>query len=112
MAELLYKVKHLEHIKLAIVVMGLNILSMAITQLTLNNGGYEINPAMRYLFEQSHWIAWVSKLGGVAIVMFAFLWCATIFPRLMKVIFISLVIFTIAICLHDSIGLIRLLTPF
>jgi len=107
--ELLHKGRNLEHIKLAAVFVGLNIVDIVLTQIMINNGGYELNPIMRYLLGQFGWAAWAIKLAAVAIAMFVLLWRATKYPRLAKIVFISLIIFMLVNCLFNGIGLIRLL---
>ena len=105
MAELLYKVKSLEHLKLAIVFVVLNILDAVLTNVILAEGGRELNPIMRFLFEQPKWVAWVFEVGGTIIITFALLLIATAYPRQIKIVFISLVILMSVVCLYNGIGL-------
>ena len=112
MAELLYKVKRLEHIKLAIVALALNIIDAVLTQKWINMGGidYELNPMLRHLLRQFGWSGWIIKMAGVVGVILLLLWVATKYPHLVKIIFIGVIIFMCVICLHNGIGLIQLLS--
>jgi len=105
MAELLYRVKRLEHIKLVIVFVALNILDAGLTDIILNAGGNELNPMMHYLWEQPKWILWSVEIGSTTVVAFAFLLLATYSPRLIKVVLIAAIIFMAAICLWDGMSL-------
>lgn len=105
MTELLYKVKSLEHIKLAIVFVALNITDAVLTNVIMSGGGRELNPIMRFLFEQPRWVAWTFEVGGTVIVTFAFLLLATAYPRLVKIVFIGLIILMAFVCLYNGIGL-------
>lgn len=103
--EVVKRIKNLEHIKLAAVYIGLSVLDIVLTQMTLNNGGYEINPVMQYFLRQSYWIAWGIKLGVTIGISLILIWCATMRPRLTKIAFISLVAFMVVVCLYNGIGL-------
>ena len=105
MAELLYRVKRLEHIKLVIVFVALNILDAGLTNIILNTGGNELNPMMRYLWEQPKGIVWGVEIGSTIVVAFAFLLLATYSPRLIKVVLIVSIIYMAAVCLWSGVSL-------
>jgi len=107
MAELLYRVKCLEHIKLAIAFVALNIIDAVLTEVILAGGGRELNPIMRFLFEQPKWVAWTFEIGGTLVAAFGLLLIATRYPRELKVVFIALVVAMSAVCFHNGIGLIN-----
>jgi len=101
----LYKLKRLEHIKLAIVFVALNMLDALFTDMILNAGGTELNPMMRPLWEQARWIPWSVEIGSTLLVAFAFLILATYTPRLIKVVLIVLIICMAAACIHNGVVL-------
>lgn len=105
MAELLHKVKHLEHIKLVIVFVALNMLDALLTHIYLNAGGTEFNPMMRPLWEQARWIAWSFEIGSTLIVAFAFLLLAIYAPRVTKVFLIVSIIYMAAVCIYSGVVL-------
>ena len=105
MAELLYKVKRLEHIKLVIVFVALNMLDAMLTNLVLNAGGTEFNPIMRPLWEQARWIAWSVEIGSTLVVAFAFLLLAIYAPRLTKVFLIVSIIYMATVCIYNGVVL-------
>lgn len=105
--ELLHKVRNLEHIKLAAVFVGLNIVDAVLTEIIMDGGGSELNPMMRYFLGQPRWVFWTVKLGGSIILASTFLLCATVYPRLIKIILIFLVILGTVVCLLNGIGLLR-----
>lgn len=105
MAELLYKVKRLEHIKLVIVFVALNMLDAMLTNLVLNAGGTEFNPIMRPLWEQARWIAWSVEIGSTLVVAFAFLLLAIYAPRLTKVFLIVATIYMATVCIYTGVVL-------
>jgi len=105
MAELLYKVKSLEHVKLAIIFVALNMLDAVLTNIILSYGGRELNPIMVYLFEQPKWVAWTFEIGGTLVATFGLLLIATKYPREIKLIFVVLVVVMFAVCLYNGIGL-------
>ena len=105
MTELLYKVKSLEHIKLAIVFVALNDLDAILTNVALNAGGIESNPIINFLYEQSSWIAWSVKIGSSAVIAFVLLLFASYYPRSIKIVFIALIIAMVAVCLWNGIAL-------
>jgi len=105
MAELLVRVKRLEHIKLAIVFVVLNIVDAIFTNIIMSGGGRELNPIMRFLFEQPKWVAWFFEIGGTMVVSFGLLLLAVFSPRLIKGIFIALIILMSFVCLYNGIGL-------
>ena len=107
--EALHKVKNLEHLKLAAVFVALNIIDAVLTNVIIAGGGKELNPIMRYLFEQPKWVAWVFEVGGTIIVTFALLLLATAYPRLIKITFISVIIIMAFVCLYNGMGLIKLI---
>ena len=107
MAELLYKVKRLEHIKLVIVFVALNMLDAMLTNLVLNAGGTEFNPIMRPLWEQARWIAWSVEIGSTLVVAFAFLLLAIYAPRLTKVFLIVSIIYMATVCLWGMVCLLN-----
>jgi len=105
MMELLYKVKSLEHIKLAAIFVALNIMDAVLTNMIMKGGGIELNPIMRYLFEQPKWVAWTFEVGGTMIVAFSLLLLAVSAPRLIKGIFIGLIILMAFVCLYNGVGI-------
>ena len=105
MAELVYKVKRLEHIKLVIVFVALNIVDAGLTDIILNAGGSELNPLMRPLWEQARWIPWSVEIGSSVVVAFAFLILATYSPRLIKVVLIVSIIYMAVVCLWGGLCL-------
>jgi len=105
MAELLYRVKCLEHVKLAIIFVVLNIVDAILTNIIMKGGGIELNPIMRFLFEQPKWVAWFFEIGGTIVITFAFLLIATAYPRLVKILFIVLIIFMAFVCLYNGVAL-------
>lgn len=102
----LHKVKSLGHLKLAVIVFGLSIVDIVLTQITLNSGGYESNPIMRYLLGQFGWGAWAIKLVAIATAIIIFLWHAPEYPHLAKMVFIALIVFISTICIFNTIQLI------
>jgi hypothetical protein len=102
MAELLYKVKRLEHIKLVIVFVALNILDAILTDIALNAGGIEFNPIMRPLWEQARWIAWSVEIGSTLVVALAFILLAIYAPRLTKVFLIVSIVYMAAVCIYNG----------
>jgi len=102
MAELLYRVKRLEHIKLAIVFVALNVLDAVLTDIALNAGKTEFNPIMRPLWEQARWIAWSVEIGSTVVIAFAFLVLATYSPRFIKVVLIVWTIYMAAVCIYNG----------
>jgi len=105
MTELLYKVKSLEHIKLAIVFVALNILDAIFTNVIMSGGGHELNPIMRYFFTQPKWVSWTFEIGGTTVAAFGLLVLAVYSPRLIKGIFITLIALMAFVCLYNGIGL-------
>jgi len=105
MTELLYKVKSLEHIKLAAIFVGLNMVDAILTNIALNAGGIELNPIMRYLWEQPNWIPWTFEIGSTIFAAFGLLILATYMPRLIKVVLIVAIIYMAAVCLYNVVGL-------
>jgi len=103
--EAVTRIKNLEHVKLAIAFVGLNVLDAILTNAILSRGGIELNPLMRYLFGQPKWVAWTFEIGGTIVVTFAFLLIATVYPRLVKIIFIALIVLMSAVCLYNVVGL-------
>ncbi|MCJ7829391.1 MAG: DUF5658 family protein [Dehalococcoidia bacterium] len=108
MTELLYKVKRLEHIKLAIIFVALNMLDAVLTDIIIKTGGRELNPIMQYLFEQPKWMAWTFEVGGTLVAAFGLLLLAVYSPRFIKVVFITSIIIMGAVCLYNGIGLFSL----
>lgn len=105
MTELVYRVKRLEHIKLVIVFVALNILDAGLTDIILNTGGNELNPMMRYLSEQGKGILWSVEIGSTIVIAFAFLLLATYSPRLIKVVLIVSIIFMATVCIYSGLVL-------
>ena len=108
MGGLLYRVKGLEHIKLAVIFVALNILDAILTNIIINAGGRELNPIMSYLFEQPKWVAWAFEIGGTLIAAFGLLLLAAYSPRFIKVVFITSIIIMGAVCLYNGVGLFSL----
>ena len=109
MAELVYKIKRLEHIKLLIVFVVLNMLDAILTNIALNFGAVEVNPVTRYLFEQARGIFWTFEIGTTIFVVFAFLLLANYSPRVMKIVLIVSVIYMTAVCLWNGLCLFKLI---
>jgi len=105
MAELLYRVKRLEHIKLVIVFVALNMLDTTLTNIIINAGGSEINPMMRYLWERGIGLAWSVEIGSTLVVAFALLILATYAPRFIKVVLIVSIIYMAVVCLWSGVCL-------
>lgn len=105
MVELLYKIKRLEHIKLAIALIVLSILDVILTQMIISKGGVELNPIMQYPVNHSMALTWSIKLIGVIAVSIVLLWCATMRPRPVKITFIGLIGLMSFVCLHNGIVL-------
>ena len=103
--EAVSKIKSLEHIKLVIVFVALNIIDAALTNIILNAGGTELNPMMHYLWKRGIGLAWSVEIGSSLIVAFAFLILATYMPRLIKVVLIVWIIYMTVVCLWGGICL-------
>lgn len=103
MAELLYRVKRLENVRLVIVFAALNMLDAILTNIILNTGGNELNPIARYLWEQPNWIPWTVEIGSTAVVALAFLLLATYSPRLIKIALIVSIIYMAAVCIYSGV---------
>ena len=103
--ELLYKVKSLGHIKLAIIFVALNIVDASLTSVIIKTGGIELNPIMRYLFGQPTWVSWTFEIGGTIVAAFGLLLLAVFSPRLIKGVFIALIVLMTFVCLYNGIGL-------
>ena len=85
--------------------MGLNILDAILTNAILASGGTELNPIMRYFFEQPKWVAWTFEIGGTMVITFGLLLLAVFSPRLIKGVFIALIVLMAFVCLYNGIGL-------
>ena len=106
MTELLYKVKSLEHIKLAAIFVGLNMIDAILTWVLASKGGYELNPITRIvLAQQSVWAYWGFKVGRTLICTAALLFLASVYPRQMGKVFIILIILALGVCLFNLVGL-------
>jgi len=105
MGGLLCRVKGLEHIKLAIIFVALNILDAILTNIIINAGGKELNPIMSYLFEQPKWVAWAFEVGGTVVVAFGLVLLAVSYPRFIKIVFVTMIIVMAAVCLYNGVGL-------
>jgi len=103
--EAIRKIKNLEHLKLAIVFVALNITDALLTNAIMSAGGRELNPAMRYFFTQPKWVSWGFEIGGTIVATFGLLLLATFSPRLIKVVFITLIAIMAFVCLYNGIGL-------
>lgn len=104
--EAVNKIKNLEHLKLAVAFVGLNILDAILTKAIRDSGGIELNPVMQYLFEQPEWVAWTFEIVGTIAIAFVLLLLAVFSPRLIKGVFIGLIILMAFVCLYNGIGLI------
>jgi len=101
----LCKVKRLEHIKLAIIFVALNVFDAILTNIILKGGGRELNPLMTHLFEQPKWVSWAFEIGGTMVITFGLLLLAVFSPRLIKGVFIALIVIMALVCLYNGIGL-------
>ena len=102
------KIKSLEHIKLVIVFVALNMLDAILTNIALNIGAVEVNPITRYLFEQARGIFWTFEIGSTALVVFIF-WILGMFsPRMMKIVLIVSIIYMTVVCLWNGLCLFNL----
>jgi len=101
----LYKVKNLEHIKLAVVFVVLNTVDAILTNVIMSGGGRELNPLMHYFFEQPKWVAWSFEIGTTLITAFGLLLLAVFSPRLIKGVFIALIVLMAFVCFYNGIGL-------
>lgn len=103
--EAIKKIKSLEHIKLVVVFVALNIVDAGLTNIALNIGAVEVNPVTRYLFEQARGIFWTFEIGSTALVVFIF-WILGMFsPRVMKILLIVSIIYMTVVCLWDGLCL-------
>lgn len=103
----MYRVKRLEHIRLVIVFAALNMLDPILTNIIINNGGNELNPLMRYLWEQPRWTLWTVEIGSTVVIALAFLLLATYLPRFIKVVLIVSIIYMAGVCLWNGVCLLR-----
>jgi len=101
----LYRVKRLEHIRLAIIFVALNMLDAVLTNIIMAGGGCELNPIMRFLFDQPKWVAWTFEISGTLVAAFGLLLIATAYPRELKIVFIALVAIMSFVCIYNGIGL-------
>jgi hypothetical protein len=107
--EALHKLKRLPHLKLAGVLVGLNILDAILTQMAINNGMGETNLIMRYLLEQFGMGAWVIKITWAIGLVAIALWAGSNHPRALKIALIIFIVVFSVVCLRNGIGLIRVL---
>lgn len=107
MRELLYRVKGLEHIKLAAIFVALNMLDAILTGIVLNAGGTELNPLMRYLWERPKWAVWSVEIVSTIVVAFALLVLAVYSPRFIRVVLIVLIIYMAVVCAWGGLCLLR-----
>jgi len=103
---MLRNIKNLEHIKLAIIFIALNVLDMFLTQIILLKGGWEANPIMKYPLGYSMALSWSIKLTAIISVTIVLLYCATFHPRPIKITFISIIGFMSIVCLYNGLQLV------
>ena len=105
MAELLYKLKRLGHIKLAIVFVTLNILDNALTHIGLNAGFRELNPVMASLWKRGAGMAWSIDIAASLAIALLLVLLTSYSPRLMKGVFIISIIYMAAVCFWNGFWL-------
>lgn len=104
--EAIHKVKNLEHVKLAAIFVGLNMIDAILTWILAGQGGYELNPLTRLVLEQQSALAYFGfKIGRTLLCTAALLFIASIYPRQMGKVFIVLIIVVLGICLFNLMGL-------
>ena len=104
--EAIRRVKNLEHIKLAAIFVGLNMVDAALTWILAGKGGYELNPVTRAILNHSGWWAfWGFQIGTTLACVAALLFLASVFPRQMGKVFIALIIIFGGVCLFNLAGL-------
>ena len=103
--EAVRRIRTLEHLKLAIVFVVLNVVDAVLTKVILTGGGIELNPIMRYLFGKPEWVAWTFEIGSTMLVSFGLLILALYSPRFIKGLFIALIALLAFVCIYNGIGL-------
>jgi len=107
MAELLYKVKRLEHVKLAIAFVALNILDNALTHIGLNAGFRELNPVMASLWKRGAGMAWSIDIAASLAIALLLVLLTSYSPRLMKGVFIISIIYIAFTCFRNVLYLLN-----
>lgn len=104
--EAIQKIRRLQHIKLATIFVGLNIVDGLITWILVGQGGYELNPITRIVLAQNAaWAYWGYKVGRTLICAAALLFLASVYPKQMGKVFIIVIIVTSGVCLFNLMGL-------
>jgi len=103
--ELLHKARNLEHTKLAVVFVGLNIMDAVLTLVLHARGGYELNLTMRYVLEHSPWAFGLVKIGATLAAISLLLSFAKVFPRTMNRVLIASTIMMLGVCIFNAVQL-------